>query len=181
MKKAKNEKTTLHYRPCDSTDCSNEGLFKAPKDRSLKSHYYFCLEHVQEYNKSWNFYAGLSQHEIEQEMDADLVGHRPTWKINDLYSKRIKDSFDLLGHFSYTSKKSKKSNSKAQMTTAFLEAIQTLNLTPPITTESVKKSYKKLAKKYHPDKTGGNKKAEETFKQVSSAYNILIKALKANH
>lgn len=39
--------------------------------------------------------------------------------------------------------------------------------------EEIKKSYRKLAMKYHPDKNPGDKKAEETFKELTSAYEIL--------
>lgn len=39
--------------------------------------------------------------------------------------------------------------------------------------EELKKSYRKLAKKYHPDANPGDKKAEERFKEISEAYDIL--------
>lgn len=41
------------------------------------------------------------------------------------------------------------------------------------TQEQIKKAYRKLAIKYHPDKNQGNKEAEEKFKQISEAYGIL--------
>ena len=39
--------------------------------------------------------------------------------------------------------------------------------------EEIKKAYRKLAKRYHPDSTGGDKAKEDRFKEVSTAYDIL--------
>lgn len=39
--------------------------------------------------------------------------------------------------------------------------------------ENIKKSYRKLAKKYHPDINPGNKQAEEKFKKINEAYEVL--------
>ncbi|HVE84679.1 MAG TPA: DnaJ domain-containing protein, partial [Myxococcales bacterium] len=39
--------------------------------------------------------------------------------------------------------------------------------------EEIKKAYRKLAKKYHPDMNPGNKSAEEKFKQISVAFDVL--------
>lgn len=39
--------------------------------------------------------------------------------------------------------------------------------------EEIKKSYRKLAMQYHPDKNPGDKKAEEKFKEISEAYDVL--------
>ena len=39
--------------------------------------------------------------------------------------------------------------------------------------DDIKKAYRKLALKYHPDKTKGDKTSEEKFKEASEAYHIL--------
>jgi len=46
------------------------------------------------------------------------------------------------------------------------------------TSDEVKRAYKKLAVKYHPDKNLGNGQAEEKFKEVSEAYEVLIDSKK---
>lgn len=48
-----------------------------------------------------------------------------------------------------------------------------LGVSKTATDEEMKKAYRKLAKKYHPDKNPGNKEAEEKFKLISEAYAVL--------
>ena len=49
----------------------------------------------------------------------------------------------------------------------------TLGVSEKATPEEIKKSYRKLAKEYHPDATGGDAKKESRFKDVSEAYGVL--------
>ena len=48
-----------------------------------------------------------------------------------------------------------------------------LGVSRSATTEEVKKAYRQLALKYHPDRNPGNKEAEETFKEISNAFQVL--------
>jgi curved DNA-binding protein len=48
-----------------------------------------------------------------------------------------------------------------------------LGVNKTATTDEIKKAYRNLAKKYHPDKTKGDKNLEEKFKEVSEAYEVL--------
>jgi len=50
---------------------------------------------------------------------------------------------------------------------------EVLNVSKSATTTEIKKAYRKLAIKYHPDKNQGNKEAEEKFKIISEAYAVL--------
>ena len=40
--------------------------------------------------------------------------------------------------------------------------------------ENIKKAYRRLARKYHPDVNPGDKKSEEKFKEINEAYNAII-------
>lgn len=55
---------------------------------------------------------------------------------------------------------------------------QTLGVTKSASPDEIKKAYRKLAMQYHPDKNQGNKKAEEKFKEISEAYEVLSDAEK---
>ena len=39
--------------------------------------------------------------------------------------------------------------------------------------KEIKRAYRKLAKKYHPDMNPGDKQAEQKFKEITEAYNVL--------
>lgn len=53
------------------------------------------------------------------------------------------------------------------------EYYKTLGVGKKASEEEIKKAYRKLAMKYHPDRNKGDKKAEEKFKELSEAYAVL--------
>ncbi len=177
------EKTT--YKECDINNCKKEGQFKAPKSRiMLNDYFYFCLEHIKEYNKSWDFYRGLSVNEIENSVREDIIWNRPSWplkgspykvmeQINSFYSNNFEDlnakeNDDYFENRLHDENLSKDEN----------KALRSLNLKLPLTLEKIKKNYKKLVKIFHPDVNGNNKNAEETFKKINNSYRILLKKFK---
>src|SRR5580700_1446662 len=50
---------------------------------------------------------------------------------------------------------------------------KTLGVGKNASDEEIKKAYRKLARKYHPDQNHGDKKAEERFKEISQAHDVL--------
>lgn len=177
----KNSKTG---RLCDFPNCREYGTYKAPKDRNLKDYYWFCLKHVTEYNKKWDFYLGLSSEEIENHIQNDITWQRPTWKLgqfksNHFSSNQTGDPLRILsdvglgmdGHYNPPQKPVYKAH------TQLIQAAHFMELDFPLKLSEVKKQYKKLAKKYHPDTNAGNKESEKLFKQLHEHYRYILKQL----
>ena len=53
------------------------------------------------------------------------------------------------------------------------ELYKTLGVSKDASEEEIKKAYRKLARKYHPDRNPGDAEAEEKFKEVSAAHDVL--------
>ena len=86
MKKQEKKKI---FHACDFPGCSEPGEYRAPRDRSLRSYYWFCFKHVQAYNQKWDFLAGLSADQIEAQLQNDVVWQRPTWKLGTGGSAKV--------------------------------------------------------------------------------------------
>ena len=67
---------------CDWPGCGEGASHRAPKGRGQEKQYWcFCLDHVREYNHSYNFFAGMTDDAVARYQKDALTGHRPTWKL----------------------------------------------------------------------------------------------------
>ena len=67
---------------CEWAGCENRGSHRAPKGRGQeKEYFHFCLNHVREYNQSYNFFQGMNADAVARYQKDALTGHRPTWKM----------------------------------------------------------------------------------------------------
>ena len=174
------EKT--HYKKCDSPKCNEKGEYRAPKSRvMLNKYFYFCLDHIKEYNKSWDFYKGMSVEQIENSMRSDTFWDRPSWPLknsfknifdefNEYVEDFVKNDDDKINDTYFKNKLFDES-----LTIEEAKALKELDLKMPISLEKIKKNYKKLVKIFHPDVNGNNKDAEEKFKQINESYKLLLK------
>lgn len=171
-------------KDCDISGCPHRGDYKAPKSReSLKDYYWFCLDHVREYNKNWDFFKGMSHAEIEQNISKATVWDRPTWRstkagLNEERVKRtVYEGFaageNIFQDFTGGGEEASARVNVQSIPHPAVEALAVMNLEPPIDWEDVKTRYKALAKRYHPDTNSSDKVAEEQLKKINLAYSIL--------
>lgn len=167
------QSTPLKLRLCEKSGCEASGDFRAPKSpHLLRDYYWFCLDHVREYNKAWDFYKGMSSEEIEASRVSDVTWNRPSWPVGG-WRILLENATYLDGLEPFL----KGLSPSPTVPPEVQKALSTLELTLPLTIESLKKQYKKLAKRHHPDLNAGDKQAEERLKVVNEAYQIVKKHL----
>ncbi|MFA5040413.1 MAG: DnaJ domain-containing protein [Bdellovibrionales bacterium] len=164
----------VRQRLCDHPDCGQVGSHRAPKSRErLDDYFFFCLDHVREYNKAWNYFEGLSPEEIEDHIRDATVWERPSWPLGhwSVLEKEIRDKA-LHGIFSEP-RKEEASMPAVPTSLAEREALAVLELTPPVDFIAIKEKYRALVKKHHPDARRGASKSEDRFKDISIAFATL--------
>ncbi len=180
------KRTKKYYAPqnenvehvCDYEGCHEKGEFRAPKDKSLKEYYWFCLKHVQEYNAKWNYYSGAESDDDEKEKERKKMHFGRGFKSKIRYQFGY-DLWDEAQFFDsdYAVKYSSGGEYSADGIYFTIEERKYLKVLEidikEINPEVLKKKYKTLAKKYHPDVNRGDKESEEKFKQISMAYQAL--------
>lgn len=164
-------------RVCDMPGCHRSADFKAPKSRSLSEHYTFCLEHVQEYNKAWDFFSGMAQADVEEQIIRSAYWDKPTWRYDGFANleAELKRRAQKTYHFS-DKEPDKDTASKAAAYAQYSpegEAMAIMGLEPPLTLQGIKNRYKTLVKKHHPDINRDDPKSEELLKSINMAYTIL--------
>lgn len=167
---------------CEWPECSDEGVHRAPKSRDeLNSYRWFCTLHAREYNRSWNYYEGMTDEQVEADVRQDTVWHRPTWRIGgadpdqtDFHGnyEHIHDPFDILKNANLDSS----SNRPAEpgISQEQRRALAIFEIERPGDLDFIKQRYKELVKRYHPDAKGATAGSDEKIKDVNEAYKILV-------
>ncbi len=168
-------------RVCEWPECTGNGEYRAPHSRDrLNSHRWFCIDHIRQYNKSWNYYEGMNDQQVEEDLRRDTTWNRPSWPFAGAErSLNFKgpgpDIDDFGGAFGDPDETEAPTGPPRRFEPDGPEAqaLAVLDLTPPVSPEQLKRRYKELVKRHHPDANGGDKEAEEKFKQISLAYATL--------
>jgi DnaJ-domain-containing protein 1 len=174
-------------RACDHPGCRMPGVARAPKSREmLDEHYWFCQPHVAEYNRSWNFFAGMSDDEIRERQTREATtGGRPTWSFKAGRGSReaaaaasrgfFKDGFGLFGRAPSQAAADKAAFDK-RLGRLERNALADLDLDATADAPTIRRRYTELLKRCHPDANGGDRSAEHKLQRVIKAFRTLQKA-----
>lgn len=161
----------LPPRCCAWPGCDSHADYRAPKARDrLREFQWFCLEHIREFNRGWDYFAGMSQSDIDDHRREDVTWHRPTWRYGTAYGL-ADDWRDVFGLF--VDGLGQRQRPPPRPRTKAEEMMARLGLAAGFTLVELKRQYKNLAKAHHPDLHGGDKAAEERLKLINEAYTFL--------
>ena len=141
-------------RTCDRHGCDAPGDRPAPKAPNSPERWYFCLDHAAEYNRNWDYFAGLDAESAarEAEQETGPGGYRQSahWQWGGPGDgNRSRDE---------------------------MRALAALEIDGDPGFEEVKAAYRRLAKANHPDVKQGDAEAALRFQQVQAAYDVLRRA-----
>ena len=171
---------------CAAPGCRETADSKVAKSRSNpEDKHWLCREHLREHNRNWNFFAGMSDKEIETYCLDALTGHRPTWPLgkraaakkdqpaqprtSGFWSYQFEDGYAVFDDGAEPARAPK----KTRLTKAQIDALAVLNLEETASLHEIKARYKELVKRFHPDANGGDRGTEERLRQVIKAYGHL--------
>ncbi|MBA3511673.1 J domain-containing protein [Sphingomonas sp.] len=143
---------TARVRTCDRDGCDAPGDRPAPKAPNSRERWYFCETHAAEYNRNWDYFAGL---------DAQAAADREAQESGEA------SAFQNAKHWQWAGP-GDGSRSRDEM-----RAFDALELDSDADFGSVKAAYRRLAKENHPDLKPGDEEAAKRFQQVKAAYDVL--------
>ena len=163
-------------RICDKDGCDEAGKYRAPKSPdSLDDYWWFCKDHVREYNLKWNFFDGATEQELNEQADRDRVWERETKPFKKSAEERawarlgIEDPHQVLGD-NATRNPGKQSTGTRRLPPTERRAMEILDAKDTWTKAEVRKAYKALIKVLHPDMNGGDRSQEEQLSEVVWAW-----------
>ena len=183
-------------KPCDWPDCLKAATARAPKSRErLNDFYEFCQSHAAEYNKGWNFYAGMNEAQVRAAKENEaMTGGRPTWEMKAGKNSREaaafaskmgttraegaagswQDSFGLFGR--RVREQAVHEEDTLRIGKLERQALADLDLDLRTDKAGMKARYHELLKRFHPDLNQGDRGAEAKLQRVIKAYKTLKKA-----
>jgi hypothetical protein len=164
---------------CAFPGCEAAGAYRAPMGRLREGQYFcFCLDHVREYNATYNYFNGMNDADVARYMKDAVVGHRPTWSMG---TRRGTTGFreeggateDPLGIHRGRFRAARPQKRPPRYAPTTMRAFEALGLDETAGAEAIRNRYKELVKRLHPDANGGDRSREEKLREIIHAYKTL--------
>jgi hypothetical protein len=140
---------------CDRHGCDQPGNHPAPKSPNSPERWYFCAEHAAEYNRGWDYFAGLSAEDAAARAAEESRGAR---------------SYARAQHYAWGGP-GDGSRSADEM-----RALDVLGLEADADFDAARKAWRNLAKDTHPDVKPGDADAAKRFQAGQAAFEVLRQA-----
>jgi hypothetical protein len=190
VKPDQDRRRRAEHAACEWPRCEAPATHRAPKGRLRANEYWrFCLDHVREYNHSYNFFAGMSEDAIAKYQKDAITGHRPTWKMGMMGGPRAAaqagragttgpwaaaDPFGLFGELGAGGTQHARAAREGRtIHNAERRAFDVLGLDAGAKRADIKARFKALVKRHHPDANGGDRGSEDKLREIIQAYNYL--------
>lgn len=170
---------------CDHPGCDRPAGHRAPAGRMREGQFFsFCLDHVREYNQSYNYFKDMSDEDVARYQKEAVIGHRPTWTMGAKRGKPGQPGFGAEGAgfadpFSVFRNGRRRPGARSQtsrVSIAARKALAVLGLDESADAQTVRARYKELVKRLHPDANGGDRSQEEKLREIIHAYKQLRSA-----
>ena len=142
-------------RLCDRHGCTAPGCCPAPKAPNSRERWLFCKEHAAEYNRGWDYFAGLTAEEA---------------------SARAKDEARDAGGYAKAHHYDWAASGDGSRSADEMRALDVFGLEPDADFAAIRSKWRALAKETHPDVKPGDGEAAKRFQAGWAAYEILRRA-----
>lgn len=167
-------------RGCDYPGCSGAGAYRAPKSPDLLDEFFwFCKDHIRDYNLKWNFFHGTTDEEFQKFVDKDRLWGRETKPFsrqgdgNAWARMGVDDPMAILGDKATRSAPAPSNGATRKLPPTERKALEILDARDTMSKAELRKVYKGLIKVLHPDMNGGDRSQEEQLQQVVWAWDQL--------
>lgn len=164
-------------RQCDHPGCAEAGQYRAPKSpERLNEYFWFCKDHVREYNLKWNFFSGQTEEEFQRFINSDRVWGRETKPFSERGEEGlawarlgVNDPLEILGDKA-TQNPGRGPTQSRRLPPTERRALEILEARDNWTRAEIRKQYKSLVKDLHPDMNAGNRADEDRLQEVVWAW-----------
>ena len=182
----------VEHPPCQWKGCTRWLAPRAQGRGREGQYYYFCVDHVRQFNASYNYFDGMSDTEVKAFQKDAVTGHRPTWKVGANAATPGSRDDPARAHpgapaargcairtsSSPGARKAREEpvESRRQLRPLERKSLEALDLAEGAARDEIKARFKELVKRHHPDANGGDTRSEDRLRQIIQAYNYLKQA-----